>query len=217
MLNLAGWVNHYLAHPGENDAAGYGAMIVNVPGTAWRCIGVHLLTGAENGGQHNVFIEPVDATGKRVAGCIAGWTWKDKRENENAPATPLDKPPSELAGNIPLGAGQIATVWLTDASSAVLSDRVSGLTTAPNIPDQPGATRFHQSYLVVYQRGATVPVPFPDPDPAPPSGDVAVLQQRVTFLEAQIKAIIPVLESGRWHLVDAMDVTIAGVKAAINT
>jgi hypothetical protein len=194
--------------PGLNDAADYGVTIVNVPGTEWRCVGVHLLTGEENGGQHNVFIEPVDSTGKRVAGCIAGWKWKDMHSDEWAPPTPLDKPPSEVAGNIPLGAGQIATVWLTDGST-VLSDRVSGLTTAPNIPDQPGATRFHQSYLVVFQRGAAVPVPDPEPTP---DGDLA---QRVAFLEAQIAAIVPILEEGRRHILEAMDVTIAGVKAAI--
>ena len=56
-----------------------------------------------------------------------------------------------------------------------------------------------------------MPVP-PTPDPEPPDGDQA---QRIADLEAAIEAIIPVLESGRWHLVDAMDVTIAGVKAAI--
>jgi len=204
------WIDTFRAQPGYNDAAQYGVMIVNVPGTEWRCIGVHLLTGAENGGQHNVFMEPVDAAGKRVPGCVAGWTWKDKRPDENAPPTALDKPPSEPAGNIPLGAGQIATVWLIAADGAVLSDRVSGLTTAPAKDDVPGATRFHQSYFVCWQRGTTVPEP-PTPDPEP-DGDQA---QRVAFLEAQIKAIIPVLESGRWHLVDAMDVTIAGVKAAI--
>lgn len=202
------YVDSFVKTPGQNDAAQYGVMIVNVPGTAWRCIGVHLLTGAENGGQHNVFMEPVDAAGKRVAGCVAGWTWRDKRPDEAAPPTPLDKPPVEPAGNIPLSAGQIATVWLLAPDGAVISDKVSGLTTAPDKPDVPGATRFHQSYLVVWQRGASVPVPVP---PEPPSGDLA---QRVAFLEAQIAAIVPVLESGKKRMAEAMQVTIDGVKAA---
>jgi hypothetical protein len=172
---------------------------------------VHLLTGAENGGQHNVFMEPVDATGKRVPGCVAGWTWRDKRDNEVAPPTPLDKPPGEPAGNIPLGAGQIATVWLIAPDGAVISDRVSGLTTAPAKDDVPGATRFHQSYLVCWQRDGTVPVP-PTPDPEPPDGDQA---QRIADLEATLAAIVPILKEGRRHLLEAMDTTIAGVRETL--
>jgi hypothetical protein len=204
------WVDIFRATPGRNDAATYGVTIVDVHGTEYRCIGVHLLSGSENGGQHNVFMEPVDATGKRVAGCVAGWTWKDRRPDEAAPPTALDKPPAEPAGNIPLGAGQIATVWLIAPDGAVLSDRVSGLTTAPDKPDQPGATRFHQSYFVCWQRGATVPVP-PTPDPTP-DGDQA---QRIADLEATLAAIVPILEEGRRHMVEAMDTTISGVRAAL--
>lgn len=162
MIDLQHYIAQFIAHPGSNDAIIYGVRIQTMPGAQWRCIGVHLLTGPENGGQHNVFIEPLDATGKRVAECVAAWQWEGQHQGEMAPDTPLDKPPGEVAGNIPLGPGQIATVWLTQQHK-VISDKVSGLTTAPNIPDVPGATRFHQSYLVVFQRGGnTSPPPPPD-------------------------------------------------------
>ena len=187
MLDFNHYVQKFRASPGQNDAAAYDVKIVTVPGAEWRVIGVHLLTGDENGGKRNVFIEPIDASGKRVAGVVVEYTWEGRRPDEPAPPTALDKPPNEVAGNIPLGAGQVATVWIRGTS-----DRVSGLTTSPNIPDVPGATRFHQSHLVVFQRGSAAP-----PPPPPPAGDCTAYIVRIAKLESAIADAVSRLEALR--------------------
>ena len=170
------YVQKFLARPGQNDAAALGVKVVPVPGAKWRAIGVHHLSGAENVGKRNVYIEPVDAQGKRVSGCVAEYTWEGKRDDEPAPATALDKPAGEVAGNIPIGAGQVVTVWLRGTS-----DIVSGLTSSPDISDTDGNTRYHNSYLVVFRRYSGMPAPTP-----PPSGDCAMYIARVKVLEAAL-------------------------------
>jgi len=166
----------FLLNPGMNDAAEFGVKILSVADAEWHCIGVHHLSGAENVGKRNIYIEPVDAQGKRISGCVAEYTWEGKRDDEPAPATALDKPAGEVAGNIPIGAGQVVTVWLRGTS-----DIVSGLTSSPDISDTDGNTRYHNSYLVVFRRYSGMPAPTP-----PPSGDCAMYIARVKVLEAAL-------------------------------
>jgi hypothetical protein len=184
-LELKSYIQKFLAAPGTNDAAALGVKIVSTAGADWRVIGVHHLSGAENVGNRNVYIEPVDAQGKRIPGCVAEYTWEGKRDDEPAPPTALDKPPGEVAGNIPISAGQVLTVWLRGTS-----DKVSGLTSSPDIPDTEGNTRYHNSYLVVFQRYSGTPAPTPSP-----SGDCAAHLARIAKLEATIKDVITRLES----------------------
>jgi hypothetical protein len=168
MFSHKTYIQRFLDSPGLNDAAEKcGVRIQSVTGALFRCIGVHHLEPRENQGNHHVYLAVVDEAGQRVADAVIGWTWEGRRQEEEAPAVLLDKPDYEPWGNIPLGAGQIATVWVSDDGG---SDLVSGLTTAPNIPDQDGNTRFHHSYFVAFQRrdSSLPPVPTPEPPPVEP-------------------------------------------------
>lgn len=135
-------------------------------GPGWECIGVHLMTGAENGGNHNIYIEVVDAWGKRVGGQVAQYDWVGKGLLENAPDTPLDKPETEPAGNIPIGKGQTISTWI----KAARSDVVEGLTTdVPGLAEEPGSTWGHRSYLLIFCNAlAVLPVPPVTPPPVTP-------------------------------------------------
>jgi hypothetical protein len=144
--------------------------IERVPGSGpniAHCIGVHLLSGAENGGNHNVFLGVIDASGNRVPNAKIGWTWEGRTETQMLAPVPLDKPPDEPPGNIPLNARpnlQIATVWVFGGQS----DLVKGLTPAPDVPEEPGSTWGHRSYLVCFQVGVVLPVTPPVQPPVEP-------------------------------------------------
>lgn len=176
------YIKKFLANPGYNDATAYGVSITPaktpegqpIPAgqTYYRVLGVHHLTGPENSGKNNVFLDVLDEQGKRIGPPwpLVDWTWKDKRPNETAGLVVLDKPKDEPGGNIGLHAAQIASVWIPGRPSEV----VTGLQTAgiddPN--EEPGNHRYHNSFYVVFQRtvkGGTPPPVDPPPteEPAP--------------------------------------------------
>jgi len=103
--------------------------------------------------EFHLLLDAVDEYGQRVMNLRAGWTWVGRRGNEPARPFPLDKPPGEPMGNLPIFSGQIITVWIVDD---IPSERVSGLHTLH--PDEPGPgnelwnTRGHHSFHVVFKR-----------------------------------------------------------------
>lgn len=135
-----------------NEATSYGVRIIPAvipPGTFyWRAIRVRHLTGAENRGQHNVFINALNPDGSRKSGTWAGWTWEGKRDNERADPVNLDKPPTDFAmGNLAMHWGQIVSVWMIPPE---ISDRAENMHTMHPDEEQ-GNTRGHHSFEVAFQ------------------------------------------------------------------
>lgn len=166
-----------------NQAKEYGVLITSTtlrPGDwYWKCVEVRHLTGVENHGQHNVFINALRADGTKFypsKPVWAGWTWLGKSPTERADPVILDKPPSDYAmGNIGMWWGQNVTVWMLGdtATSSDLSDTVSGLSTM-HADEGPGNTVGHHSFLVTFRwtMHGTTPPPPPPPDPTPTPGPV---------------------------------------------
>lgn len=164
--------SRFLANPGQNDATQYGVTVLPAASTTayWKVIGVHKLTGPENHGQSNVFLEVLNKDGVRLNNPVhwVGWTWDNRRPNEPARPVQLDKPLNEPAGNINLGFGQTATIWMIgpDLNQLPLSDKVMGLHTRHgNPPGDPGNYNGHHSFYVVFQETT----PGQQPPDNPPS------------------------------------------------
>lgn len=162
------YIAKFLANPGQNDAAKYGVSITpanRVPDQPyWRVIGIHHLTGTENHGQHHVFCDVLDETGKRIDnariniltnGKPRGFMVTDKPANEPGTNTQMhweDTLELYLAGDIP---GEHGVGFHTRHED-----------------EEPGTTRGHHSFYMVAQRtvkgGTTPPVePPPVEEPAP--------------------------------------------------
>lgn len=154
-FNHKAYIAQFLANPGHNDATAYGASITPVAVAEgqvyWRCIGVHHLTGSENDGKNNIYLDALDEQGQRIGPPwpLVDWTWQGRRPNESAGLVILDKPASEPGGNIGLHAAQIAAVWIPGRASEV----VTGLQTAgvEGIKEEPGNHRYHHSSYVVFR------------------------------------------------------------------
>lgn len=59
----------------ETITPGYGIGAEWKEQSRWRLKGVYHLTGDENKGVHNVFIDAVDKHGNRIPVSFAGWSW----------------------------------------------------------------------------------------------------------------------------------------------
>lgn len=152
-----------------NDAETYGINIEAVAPTApfWRIIGIRHLTGTENNGNHNVYLEMIDRHGNKIRGGNIAWTWEGRHQNEPANPVVLDKPDREPGGNITMHAGQKVTVGVKD----VLTDK-AGLFHTSHADEEPGNTWGHHSFYVLWQLtdpGITEPDPNPVPTPDPPT------------------------------------------------
>lgn len=156
-----------------NDAAGYGVSIVPAvvsPGDIyWRCIGVHHLTGPENQGKNNFYLDVINDTGQRMNGVKIAWGWEGQRPDEIQRTQPvvIEKPFNEPGGNIGMHAGQVVHARVAGA----LSDIVTNVHTGHD--DEPGGNmRFHHSFYAVWQltvASGQQPQPDPDPTPQPPN------------------------------------------------
>jgi hypothetical protein len=148
--------------PIYNDAAGkYSVDIkflpdIDVPEEStnyWRIIGIHHLTGTENMGNHNVYIDVLDEDARRINGARLVLFQPD--------TTPVfavvDKPANEPGTNFPLFKADKATVaMLWPEQDPLPSEQALGLSTAH--PDEEvGNTLFHHSFYVVFQR-SRIPV-----------------------------------------------------------
>jgi len=204
MFDFLAYNRAFLRQQGQNDAASYGVKIQKVGGARYRCIGVHHLTPDENGGNHHVYLDVLDAQGKRVYGIPIGWDWVGRTPAEPARPVAVDKRAGEPGSNIGLGLGQIATVWVLGDGP---SDRVYNLRT--DHPDEaPGNTRGHHSFYVVFQEGEAAPAPTPDPTPEPLPEPMPI---PATPTEQQLReilaGIVPVLTNARDMMTD-MVITI---------
>jgi hypothetical protein len=172
MLWFEARIQQYLANPGQNDAKAYGVQVVYSAAPQWgeryyAVIGVHHLTGKENGGQHNVFCEVLDENGQRLKDAVLIVS----NVNNTVNHVKADKPANEPAASIPMWAQDSLTV---SVAGTIASEKVAGLHSAgvEGIEDEPGNSRFHRSFLIVFQLkrvGATTPT-NPPVDPPEEEG-----------------------------------------------
>jgi len=149
----------YGLEPQGNDAGAYGVQVEEVDVVAgqqyWRAARVHHLEPRENGGRHHVFVDIVDEAGERVFGAQARVT-SDGHEH----VITVEKPEGEPGANLATWGGQVCMAEAIGLLESILpSDRVIGMH-ADHPDEPPGNTRFHHSFLVVFQR-TTRQLPLP--------------------------------------------------------
>lgn len=130
-------------------------------GKIWRCVLIHHLTGEENAGRHNVFVDLLDSNGALITKPAAslGWTWEGRGQNEPAPPKAFDKTGNEPAANLDIYKGQHVTAWVIALED---SDRVTNLRSdPPSGEDDHGNSLFHHSYYLVFQLLDAVAPVFP--------------------------------------------------------
>ena len=147
------------AEPAFNDAQEkYGVEIEPVSdpgGPHWSVIGVHHLTGPENGGKHNIYCDALDEDGLRIQGSHLIATKGDLPSF----LVKIDKPPQEPGTNFPMFKHDVATVAVHRPDETPLpSEKVINLHTG-HPDEEPGNTLFHHSFFVVFQKtsGAAPP------------------------------------------------------------
>lgn len=164
------YITQYLANPGQNDAKAYGVQIVYSAAPQWgeryyAVIGVHHLTGKENGGQHNVFCEVLDENGQRLKDAVLIVS----NVNNTVSHVKADKSENEPAANFPMFSKDTLTV---SVAGTVASEKVSGLHTR-HADEESGNTLGHHSFLIVFQlkrvgTGPTNPPVEPPEEEEPP-------------------------------------------------
>ena len=130
----------------ENDALAYGVGVepakVEAGQSYWMAIKIHHLTPQENQGRSLLYIDILDEEGRRAYGAQAKVSWPGGSQ-----VVTVDKPLSEPGTNFPLWPGQLCSV----EALGLPSDKVVGIHN--DHPDEgPGNTRFHHSFLVVFQK-----------------------------------------------------------------
>ena len=103
--------------PDGNDATSYGVQIepaVVAPGQPfWRAVRVHHLTPEENGGNHHIYVDVLDAPpggengapGQRLFNARVKVTWEGGES-----LVKIEKPLGEPGGNLPLWKSQVCAV-----------------------------------------------------------------------------------------------------------
>lgn len=173
----------FLATPGQNHATQYEVSTQTfneVP--RWRVIGVVHLTGVENHGQHNVFIDVLDEHGVRVPKQVRVDIFQADGRPRGFMLT--DKPPNEPGSNTQMHFND--TLTLAVNWDGLPSERVVGLHTRH--PDENvGNTLGHHSYYVVWQRtlaNVDPPIEPPVEPPTPPTDwRLAFTQQQLNEIE----------------------------------
>lgn len=139
-------------YSGVNQVESYDVLIEPASGPRWKIIELRKLTGDENRGRHNVYVNVLDATGERDRNpeLRIGWDWEGRGHNEQAPPQRLNKPDGETGhGNVVMEKGMITTVWIEGDSYA--SDKASGMHIM-HPDEEDGNTWGHHSFLVVFQK-----------------------------------------------------------------
>ncbi len=131
-----------------NDAESYGVAIEQHAPAAgtyyYKIISVHHLTGSENNGNHNFYMDVLDEDGNRIYGAILNVLNVDSTST----SATIDKPADEPGTNVPLWKNDLVSAWV---SGSLLSDVVSGISTQ-HADEESGNTLYHHSFYVVWQR-----------------------------------------------------------------
>ena len=141
----------------------------------WKIMDVYHLSGAENGGKHNLYLEMVAASGERIRNRHIEWGWLGQHTGQYAHPVYLDKPWNEPGGNIAL---HNMHVWAVPQGVGGVHEPAEGIDGIhAKFPGrEPGNTWGHQSFLVVWQYTEFAPIapdPEPEPDPEPGEGPVS--------------------------------------------
>jgi hypothetical protein len=136
--------------PQGNDAGAYGVDVVEASVPAgeqyWRAARVHHLEPAENGGRHHIFLDVLDERGERIFDALTRVTCDAQTH-----IVTVEKPLGEPGANLATWGGQVCSAEALGLPGAALpSDRVVGMH-ADHPDEPPGNTRFHHSFLVVFQ------------------------------------------------------------------
>ena len=160
------------AEPPYNDAAKYDVSIQELAKTTvplkakqyWRVVGVHHLTGPENMGNHHVFCDVLDGTGRRIHQARLSLT-----QGTSPPLFAIvDKPANEAGTNFPLWSSTRATVAVSYPPDAPLpSESVTGIR-SDHADEEIGNTWGHHSFYVVFQL-TNIPETTADPKPNKPA------------------------------------------------
>lgn len=200
-FNHKAYIAQFLAHPGYNDADKYGVSIVPdkvtpTPGQPyWRVIGIHHLSGAENHGQHNVFCDAIDEQGRR----LHGTKLVVLNANNTINHVVIDKGENEPGTNAPMHWDDTLEFYV--AAGGLPSDRAKGFHIRHE-DEEPGTTRGHHSFYIVWQRtiaGATPPPIDPPPVEEPTPGPVEGFTEFITIHKderLEVKLMITVKGSG---------------------
>lgn len=167
------WTVRFLASPGFNDATKYGVAIIPasvVQGQSyWRAIGVHHLTGVENHGQHNVFVDVLDEGDKFLRGPRINILSNGLMRGFMV----LDKGLNEPGSNTQMHWNDTLTIFV----DGLPSDQVAGMHTRFD-DEESGTTRGHHSYYVVWQKTIKGGQPAPGPNPTPPTDWLSNFDER---------------------------------------
>jgi hypothetical protein len=145
-----------------------------------RCVAIHLLTKVQNGNNHNIYMDVIDKTNKRLDGSVL-----HGRNNNFSLTATIDKPKNEAGTNFSVGTQDTYSVWVDTVPGLgkVVSDEIGNLATrwGGSLFDNQdfGHISFYILWMIV--TGSTPPI-----DPVPPTGDIAALQAQVVLLQGQL-------------------------------
>lgn len=155
---------------------------VLVGGMYWRIIGVYHLTGSENGGKHNLFLDCLNEWGDVIRPARILWGWEGQRQNEIANPVVLDKPMNEPGGNIGIYWGQ--KIWaMPDEYPA---ETIIGVHTMYADEEQ-GNTLGHHSFYVAWQLTQSGEEP---PIEEPPGEDLKAALREIRAWETETTWLI---------------------------
>lgn len=192
------------ARPDLQTLGEYGVSILkNAEPTAFRVIGVHHLSGTENGGKHHIYADILDENGQRINGALI------KVQVGNNPPTyaTVDKPAIEPGTNAPMWGGTQYQVSVANHPS----DTVIGLHTGHADELGGGNTWGHHSFYVVFQRRPVQYVPEPVPPEQPPT----VEQPDTTTIEQQFRILVDkvvAMDAGQKRLEQKVDDALRKLK-----
>ncbi len=166
-----------------NNAAKYGVQIKPLASMLpaakqyWRVVGIYHLTGAENNGNHHVYVDVLGGDGQRINNTRLVLT----EENAKPVYAVVDKPANEPGTNFPLWSKTRATVAVEYPTDNPLpSEAVSGIRT-DHADEDHGNTWGHHSFYIVYQL-TTVPEMAPPPPPPPPPAPSLSLEETIALV-----------------------------------
>lgn len=161
-FNHTDYIRSFLMIPGQNGATKYGVAITPAAvargQTYWRIIGIHHLTGPENHGQHNVFCDVLDEAGKR----LYGTKLVVENINHTINHVVIDKGENEPGTNAPMHWGDELEFYV--ATGGLASDHAKGFHIR-HADEEPGTTRGHHSFYVVWQRAKAGQLPPVEEEP----------------------------------------------------
>ena len=132
----------------ERDIGKYGASIVPAPVAAgtkyWKIVDAFHLSGQQNRGNHNLYIDMLNADGTRRNGAQCNLSFG--QFGEHSAVLTIDKPANEPGTIAPMYPGNFYDV----AGAGMPSDKAIHLST--DWPDEEASnTQGHHSFMVIFQ------------------------------------------------------------------